>query len=253
MVSADAASGAGASDLLSGQALQQTTTNGNFNAASLKGIAVMHSQKLQVGLNGFVPDVQVGLFTFSGAGTVSLAGDEDNGGAVTTDALSGTYTVAPNGRVSLTLSSAIGGCINCVTTQTFFYLAGPNQGFMMDFSTSVAFGSFEPQIAAGFSLNSLSGIYSAGTLDPLTPSVTDSEGSFTASGAGAISGTTDQNGAGTLTPDNAIAATYTVGTTGRAPLTVNGSVGPVLYIVSSTKAFSLDLSSATPVIEEVLH
>jgi hypothetical protein len=253
IISADAASGSGAADLLSGQALQQTTTNGNFNAASLKGISVMHSQKLQVATNGYVPDAQVGLFTFSGAGTLSLVSDENNGGVVTADALSGPYTVAPNGRVSFTLSSAIGGCINCVSTQTFFYLAGPNQGFMMDFSTPVAFGAFEPQTSTGFSLASLNGTYSAGTLDPLAPSVADSEGSFIASGTGTISGTTDQNSAGTLSPDNAIAATYTVGSTGRTPLTINGSVGPVLYIVSPTKAISLDLSSSSPVIEEVEH
>ena len=254
LISADAASGTSASDLLYGQALQQTITNGNFSATSLSGISVMRSQKLQINLSGVnVPDVQVGLFTFNGAGKVSLASDENNGGSMSSDALGGQYTVSANGRVTLLLSSSFGGCADCVTLQSYFYLIGANQGFMLDFTTAAASGYFEPQTATTFTAASLSGSYSLGTLDPLTPTVSDVAASVTSTGTGNITGTTDQNSAGTLSPDDAIAATYVVGSTGRTPLNVNGTSGPVLYIVSTTKAIAVDLSSSAPVVEEIVH
>ena len=255
LISSDPASGTtGANDLLFGQSMQQTTLNGNFNAASLNAISVLRSQKLDVTTGGvYYPDVQLALYTFSGAGKVSVTGDENAGGTVTTTSLSGTYTVAANGRVALSLSSAgIGGCTDCVTLQTYFYLVGANQGFALDFSTPATSGYFEPQTATGFSAASFSGAYALGSIDPLAQSTGYNTGVITATGAGSLSGTIDQNSDGSLNPDNAVTDTYAVGATGRVVITQTGS-SPVLYIVSATKGLLLDLSSTTPVIEEVAH
>jgi hypothetical protein len=252
--SSAAGSGTGAADLLYGQALQQTTTNGNFNAASLSGVSVARFEGLgKTAAGAFFPDVQVGLFTFSGAGKLSLASDEDAGGVITSDVPAGSYSVAANGRVTLSLSAAFGGCADCVTTQTFFYLVGAGQGFLMDFSAPANFGYFEPQTATGFSAASLSGSYSAGTLSPLASTTANSAASLVSTGAGSITGTIDQNASGTLTPDNALAETYVVGSTGRTVVSSGTTSKPVVYIVSATKALSIDLSSGSPIVQEIQH
>jgi hypothetical protein len=84
--------------------------------ATLNGISVVRSQALAVSATtGLVaPDAKVGLYTFNGMGGVTLSADENSSGTTNKLALSGDYTVAPNGRVSATLSSGLGGCINCI-------------------------------------------------------------------------------------------------------------------------------------------
>jgi hypothetical protein len=255
LVSSDPASGtAGINDLLFGQALQQTTLNGNFSAASLNGTSVMRSQKLDVTTAGlYYPDAQLGLFTFNGVGKITLTGDEDAGGTVSSTSLSGTYTVAANGRVTTILGApGIGGCSDCLTLQSYFYLVGANQGFMMDFSTPATEGYFTPQTTTIFSASSLTGNYTIGSIEPLTQNATYLSGVLTSAGSGSISGTIDLNTDGTLTPDTPSIATYTVGTTGRTSLTQAGA-NPVLYIISPTQALLFNLSSTDPVIEEILH
>jgi hypothetical protein len=250
--SSTAGSGIGAADLLSGQALQQTTANGNFNAASLSGVSVTRFESLgKTAAGTFYPDVQVGLFNFNGAGKLSLSSDEDAGGAVTSDAPTGSYSVAANGRVTLTLSSAFGGCADCVSTESFFYLVGAGQGFLMDFTNPVNFGYFEPQTATSFSAGSFSGSYSAGTLEPLAAMAVNTAASLVSTGAGTITGTADQNSNGTLTADNGLSESYVVGPTGRTVVTTTTNSKPILYIISTTKALSIDLSSGSPVVQEI--
>jgi hypothetical protein len=255
LVSSDPASGTtGTNDLLSGEARQQTTLNGNFTAVTLSGSSVVHTEQLGATSSG-VPfaNVQLGLFTFSGAGKISLSNDANAGGLATTNSLSGSYTVASNGRVSLTLSPAvIGGCADCVSLQTYFYLVGVNQGFVMDFSTGATTGYFEPQTATSFSAASLSGAYTIGSVEPLSASATAASGVLVSSGAGLVTETIDLSAAGTLAPDTALTGSYTIGSTGRAPVTLSGS-SPIVYVVSATKALALDVSSTSPVIEEVVH
>jgi len=252
MLSSSTASGSGAADLYTGQSLQQTITNGNFNAASLSGGAVVHMERLLPNALGtIVSDIQVGLFNFN-VGKLTLNSDENIGGIITSDSPSGTYTVSPNGRVSVSLGSGIGGCTDCISPLSYFYLVGQNQGFMMDFNTGANFGYFENQTATGITAATFSGAYAAGTLNPLAQSATDSTASLTSNGAGAVTGTSDQNAAGTLTPDAALSATYTVSSTGRGAIPTTGS-GVVFYIISATKAILLDLTSSSPAFQEVLH
>jgi len=252
LTSGAASGGSSASDLYSGQSLQQTISNGNFNTTSLSGNSVVHMERLMPNALGtIVPDVQVGLFNFN-AGKVMLSSDENLGGIVTSDSPSGTYSVSPNGRVTVSLETGIGGCTDCVSALSYFYLVGQNQGFMMDFATGTNFGYFENQAATGITVATLNGTYAAGTLDPLAQGATDSTTSVTSNGAGTLSGTSDQNVAGTLTPDAPLSATYTMSTTGRGSIPTTGS-GIVFYIISTTKAILLDLTSSTPVFQEILH
>jgi len=249
---ADPASGVSASDLLAGQMLQQTVANGNFNATSLSGISVLRSEKLGTNaVGGFYPDVQLGLLSGnSSTGKVTLTNDENAGSTVASNTLSGSYTVAPNGRVAATLSAAFGGCTDCVSPQTFLYLVGPNQGFLMDFSAGASMGYFEPQTATAIADATLTGAYSSGTLDPLTPGVTADAAAFTSNGTGSLTGTSDQNFAGSLAPDQTLQANYTVSATGRVAITTSANTPAVAYIISPTKGLLVDLSSASPAIQE---
>ena len=254
LLTTDPASGTtGTNDLLFGQALQQTTTNGNFNAASLSGISVLRSEKAGKNAAGtYIPDNVLGLYTANGAGALSFSGDENAGGVATTSTLNGTYTVSANGRVALALTASLGGCSDCVSALTYAYLVGANRGFLMDFSNAATSGAFEPQTATGFTAASFSGSYTAGTVRPLTPTAMEISGVATSTGAGTIASTLDFNANGTLVPDAPTTATYVVGANGRVAITQTGST-PIMYIVSATRAFLMDLSSATPVIQEILH
>jgi hypothetical protein len=257
LLSADPAFGnTGTNDLLSGTALQQTTTNGNFALATLNGTAVLRSEGLDLSTTTglYYPDVKAGLYTFNGTGGVTLSADENAGGAPTKIALSGDYTVAPNGRVAATLSAGLGGCVNCVGSgTTYLYLAGPNQGFLMDFTAPAATGSIEPQTATSISASTFSGAYAAGSLVPLSQKANYVEAVVTSTGSGSVSGTTDVNTAGTLTPGLGLSASYVMAANGRATFTPTVGDSSVLYVVSTTKDILLDLTTTSPVLEEVLH
>jgi hypothetical protein len=253
LLSSDPASGGSGKDLLHGQALLQTTPSGSFNAASLSGISVVRTEKLGVTTGGlYFPDAQVGLYTFT-SGKLSLASDENAGGTVTSDSLAGSYTVASNGRATVSLGSGFGGCSDCISEQTFFYLVGTGQGFVLDFSTPVSTGYFEPQTATGFGAGSLSGTYAAGSIHPLAQAALLDTAELNSSGAGAIAGTEDENTGGTIAPDVAVTDSYTVSAVGRVAVTPAAGGPSAIYIVSATKALQIDLSSANPVIQELLH
>jgi|GEM_PF-466984 len=247
MLSADPASGTNSQSLLSGNVLQQTVANGSFTNATLHGTSVLHLDGLDSSSNGtsttYFPDIQLYLATFDGAGNIAVSGDENDGGTVSSNNQSATYSVASNGRVTL----AGGG-----NHPPFFYLVGSNQGFAMDFSGKVKTGYFEPQTATGFSLASLDGTYALGTLAPLANNGSDGTAVVTFTGTGSVSGTQDKNSQGNLSPDNILNATYTVGSNGRAVLGAGGS-GSVVYIISATKALTIDLGSSNPKVQEIQH
>jgi len=251
VLSSSTASTGGTHDLLSGQLLQQTATT--FSATSLNATSVLREQRLTANASGvLVPDVQLGLFTPTGTGKLTLATDENNGGIATSDSYGGSYTVATNGRVTLSLSAGLGGCADCVSAQTYMYLTGANQGFLMDFATSPNFGYFVPQTAAAINLASFTGNYSAGTLSPLAQTAPELTEAIAATGTGSLTGTADQNIAATLTPDAAFTATDTIAASGRGVIATSGN-GQVLYIISPTQALLLDQTTVNPAIREVIH
>ncbi len=256
LLSSDPANGTtGVNDLLYGQALQQTIASGNFVTTSLNGTAVVRTEALDATLAGTIyPDVRVGIYTFTGAGTVRLAGDENAGGAPTTLALSGSYSVAANGRVTVSFNNSFGGCADCVGGgNMYFYLVGANQGFVMDFTTAGTSGSFDPQTATTYTNASFSGVYGAGSVLPLTQAATYVEASVNASGSGAVTGTADANTSGTLLADVPVSGSDAVAASGRATSTAIGSGNAVIYVVSPTKAVALDLGAASPVVIELTH
>jgi hypothetical protein len=254
LLSSDPASGTASTtrDMIAGQALGQTTATGSFATVSLDGISVEREQQLgETASKTFFPDVQIGLYSFDGAGNFTGSSDEDAGGTVTANSYFGTYTVAGNGRVTLyRMPAGFAGCANCVKTQLIVYLVGVNQGFLLDFSGTGASGYIEPQSGAPFTAASLNGSYSMATLDPVVNNVITQSGLLSATGTGSLSDVEDQNASGTFSPDQTVSASYTVSTSGRIGL---GTTEPVMYVVSPAKTIWLDLSSSAPAIQEIIH
>jgi hypothetical protein len=217
----------GGNGVYSGSALKQS---GSFSNSSLSGISVI-SVQAETTTSG-TTDVQVGLLTTDGAGSYTLATDENNAGVVGTNSGSGTYSVASNGRVTTT-----GG-----KHPPVIYLVTANQGFLVGTDLSITAGSFQPQAAGPFSNSSFSGNYFFGDLPPVVSSSGLTTGVATSDGNGNISGTNDQNQSGTLTAGQAFTATYSAASNGRITVT-SGSDTNVIYLVSGSKAIIMSTKS----------
>jgi hypothetical protein len=241
-------------DLLLGDAQAQTVTNGSFNSGTLDGAAVMELAKLSPqGVTGYVGDVQAGVATFDGAGHMSYSFDENTGGTSSSNTTSGTYTIASNGRVALTFSAGLGGCIDCASLAKFAYLAGADQGYVLDLSTAAAFGTLQPQTVSTFNAGLLNSTLAAGTVVPLTTPAATATAELSGNGAGTVTGTGDFSNNTVATPDLAVATTASVGSNGRTVLsTVNGDTW-IVYPVSATQWIGIDDTALDPFLLNLLH
>jgi len=254
LLSSDAASGTGSAvrDLLLGDARVQTIKTGSFMTSSLSGSSVFYEQKLGVsGTATYYPDVQLGLYTFDGAGNISGSEDRNAGGTVTQATLAGSYTVAANGRViAYVVANSLSGCLDCAKPASVFYLVGTGQGFLLDFAVSGGIGAFAPQTQTSYTSSALTGSYSLGTHDPVAAVVVPESG-LIAINSNALTGLLDQAIAGAPTPDVVLNGTFSVGATGRVALT--GTSNAVVYLYSPNQGLWLDTTSATPVVRQIVH
>ncbi len=188
-----------------------------------------------------------GLFIADGNGALTLTFDENFCSAPNSvNGLSGTYSVASNGRTSITVGTA--GVVA--------YLVSLNQALLFSTDTSVLFGFGEPQAAGSFTNSEVKGTYAGFATTPVTFGVAPFSGEFTADGAsptGSISGTEDI-GAGTgPNPGVAFNATYSVSsspTNGRGAMTVTSGSGgsAVVYVISPSKFVAVSLSDPNPAV-----
>lgn len=213
---------------LAGAMRQQTGTP--FSVSSLSGAAVIADEGL--GTAPGTSEVQLGLLKTDGSGNFSFSYDKNDGGNVPASpaTVTGTYTVASNGRVALTDGTSL----------PTLYLFSQNEGFLVDTTSAVAAGTIDPQAIGPFTNASLSGNYSSGDVSPVQNTATLSSGVATADGAGTLSGTTDLNVNGTLAGGQALSTTYTVSSNGR---TILGTNADILYIISPTKAVYMPIAS----------
>ncbi len=208
--------------------VQQTEA---FTNASLQGLSLVETTGLAP--NG--ADVVLGLANWgTGSGSGSFSLDENQGGTITQQQASqGTYSVAANGKVTLT---GFGG------NPPILYLVSSDQAFILGQTSTVAFGVLEPQSASTFTNASIIGDYFGGTINPAQSSIVDSVAYLVADGNGNIIGmanTSGPSGTGMLT----YSATYQVDSTGRAVVT--GTPAGIMYVVSPTKVVLLP-SGNTP-------
>jgi hypothetical protein len=239
--------------LIAGQVLQQS---GSFTDASLNGVSVVETQGLDANNSPATVDVSAGLATTNGTGTsFSVTIDDNDGGTVTQqESLSGTYSVAPNGRVTVSLSGE--------NHPPVFYMIAPNQAFIIGTNPNkVNIGTLTPQTGSNFNNASLSGNYYGGSQQPV-----DYNGSAEIDSVNANSGTfnvtTDSNnsgcgnGGGSACPDsNTISVDYAVSQNGRVVLTCGAGSGGncpqgtqvgIMYIISTSQAVFLPTQDSNP-------
>src|SRR6059036_1504492 len=111
---------------------------------------VIYLTGLSACATGAVPKAGAGLFTANGSGAFSLTWDENFCRAPNsfTDA-PGTYSVASNGRTSITV-----GGFSLVA-----YLVNSNQVFLFLMDSNVLYGFGEPQAAQSFTNSALKGSF----------------------------------------------------------------------------------------------
>src|SRR6266403_1065319 len=140
-----------ATPLLNGVVVQQQIPAGGFTNASLNGnLVISLTGHSACGTVSGVPKAVVGLLTTNGSGALSLTYDENFCSAPNSvTGAPGTYSVASNGRASIT----IGGY------SLVAYLMNVNQIFLFVSDVNVLFGVGEPQTAVSFTNTSLKGAY----------------------------------------------------------------------------------------------
>jgi hypothetical protein len=237
-----------ATPLLNGVVVQQQIPAGGFSNASLNGNMVIYITGVSACTNvPNVPKAGAGLFTANGSGAFSLTYDENYCRAPQgfTDA-AGTYSVAGNGRTSITL-----GGFSLVA-----YLVNSNQIFLFVSDGNVLFGFGEPQAAGSFSNSALKGTYAGYATNPAAFGVTIFSGEFAADGAtptGNMTGTEDIGAATGAVSGQAFKATYSVTpspTNGRGTMSVSSGTGgnAVIYMISPSKFVAVSLNDPNPAI-----
>jgi hypothetical protein len=246
----------GSTPLLSGVVLQQQAPTGGFSNASLAGNVVIYLTGKGFCSNGFNPsaNVIVGLLGAYGNGVLTLTLDENCGGIAGSASLTGTYSVASNGRTSMAIGN--GAVAYLVNTNSSGLV---NQAFLIGNDGSVLFGFGELQTAGQLlgqppSNSSVSGSYAGLATNPATSGVTIFSGEFTADGASPTGNLTGTEDIGSTTGPVAgvpFAATYSISsspTSGRGAVTMASQSGTsgVVYVISPSKFVILPMNDPNP-------
>jgi hypothetical protein len=236
----------GGNPLVSGVILQQSN-NGSFSNTSFNGPSVFEV----TALDASTPESQVGVFNASN-GTLNLTSYQNSGGTLTslcsgtpTQCGPGSYSVASNGRVTLTNS----GFQNSQTAQNLqpvLYMVQPNEAFIIGTDTAVSFGFMAPQSGLPFLATSLSGTYSGGSLAPVDTGVSNVV-SIAVAGSSNLAVTQDVSSNTGLSQVEAVGTTsLTDAGTGRFSATL-GNTSEILYLVSTEQYFALSTDATARV------
>ncbi|HEY4901826.1 MAG TPA: putative Ig domain-containing protein [Terriglobales bacterium] len=213
---------------------------GGFTNASLKTTTVAELQGVALSNGNPVPDVLLAFATFDGTGGLTVSTDENLGGTLSANKYTGTYNVETTGRTTLT---GIG------SSSIVFYLSS-NVAFTVAGDASVTAGTFVPQFGSPFTNTSISGSYQGGTIVAVLPTVTVEADSANPDGNGNFPLTYDTSGPGGPQQGLTLTATYSVDSTGRSPLTVNGTTNGIAYVVSPSKVLVLS-TDANPKVNSI--
>ena len=199
-----------------------TTTN-TWSTSGLSTTTVLELQGVGTSNGNTVPSGLLAFVTFDGNGNIKATTDQNLGGTLSTNTYNGTYSVASNGRTTLT---------GFGTNSVVFYLSNAI-GFTLEGDPGVTSGTLVPQGATSPTNASFSGSYMGGTLQTVLPSVTVEADSATADGNGNLSLFYDISGPGGPQQGLMQSLTYSVDSTGRAPLVLNGTTVGIAYVVDA--------------------
>jgi len=223
--------------IFTGSALKQTGTLSNSSMNGTKSVFMSQSVSSYSGGVPAAAYTGTGLVTWTTTGTATVEMDENDGGAVThSTGIAVSYAVASNGRMTMT----IGG--NPMTA--VFYLVSPGKAFSVGTNGAASEGLLKPQSGSNFNNASLSGSYIFGVVPPIMSSSIN-VGVVTLDGAGAVTGTLDENSGGTLTVIP-FTDTYSVSANGRVVLN-----DTIMYLITTSKAvmMSKDQNQTKPTIQ----
>jgi hypothetical protein len=240
-VEIDQVSGLG-NPLVSGAMLQADTS---FSDSSLNGNSVFETTAEP----NLVSQAQVGALAASGSGTLTLSSDLNTGGTAGSGASQCsptpcTYSVAANGRVTLTNSGF-------QTADPVLYLVNQNEAFILGTDAAVTFGYMKGQTppSGGFSAASLSGTYAGGTVAPVLSSIVNQLDIATADGKGNFpSVTTDQTTSVGPVQGKSSTATYSFTSITNGRGTITGTATEIFYMVSPSEYWTLFMGT-TPAVE----
>lgn len=192
-----------------------------------------------------------GIINTDGAGNVLSTSLEDtnNGGVISTNVpLSGTYSVAGNGRGTVTLNS---GAINLAVYPS----TGGLQVLEIDGSTAASGTAL--QQTGTFSAGSFQGNYGMNFTGVIAGSTEiDANAQFSADGMSKLNGALDANNGGSLSTNLALSGTFTVNSSGRGTLTLNSNLGGqsiVFYLVSNTRLVFIDVDANLVAVGQMQH
>jgi large repetitive protein len=210
-----------------------------YSLSSASGTSVLSDSQASNNGGTLNSSVGVGLVTKTSSGNFTFAGYNNGGGSISTPTnnnASGTFSVASNGRVTLTVSGGGGNQLPA------FYLYSPGSAFAVFTGNGADDGLMELQTATSVS----NGAYVDGTIDPQTAGVNDKSG-IVAFSSGNATATDDSNSQGTLTPNSAGASTYSVDSTGvfflPASCTPATNCEKIGTVVSSSEIILMDAKS----------
>ncbi len=220
--------------MFAGSALKQS---GTFSNSAMNGTKSVFIGQSVSSYSGGVPAAAyngIGLFSWTTTGNMTGEIDENDGGVYThTTGMTGTYNVASNGRMTITPTGGVSGG----GSMPVFYLVSPGKAFSVSSNGSDDEGMLKPQSSGSFDNSSLAGDYVFGVYPPVMNSSKVDVGIVHLDGVNAITGTDDQNSAGTM-QSHSITDTYSVSSNGRVVLSTN-----VMYVISTSKAVMMSTES----------
>jgi hypothetical protein len=231
---------------LAGDAFRQSGTISN---ASLTGPFAFTVAGNDVGIGPFAAG---GVLTSDGAGTITTGTEDFNeaGSAVVNIGLSGTYTLAANGRGTAAINSGASGMLNLVLYPT----TNGVQVLETDTNTVVSGAAFAQ--SGGLSSATVQGSYGLNYTGVTSGGPLDAVASLTANGTGHVTGIIDINNVGSTSSGTSLTASYSVDATGRGPLTIQTALqqqNTAIYVLNANRALFVDLDSNLVAVGVIEH
>ena len=194
--------------VFAGEMQQQSMPTGGFNNSSVNGKAVFYAAGLSEAGPG--SHAFVGIANANGSGSIDVTTYEDDAGTwqtPTPDNFTCTYSVASNGRMTLSGGSYCTGA-------SVFYLTAANTAFMLGTNQGVDAGQLEPQAVGLFSSASVSGTFLIGTAAVVSQTTETQAGWAALDGTGGVSGVSDFTSTGGQGENFSFVTTYTINSDG---------------------------------------
>jgi hypothetical protein len=221
----------------------ETQTGSPFANASLAGsYAFGSSGDTIVSLAGAKT---VGRFSAGGDGTITAGAFDsvEDGTQLTSLSFTGTYSMASNGRTTVTLNPSTG------TIQQIFWMVGPSRAFFLTSDPNkVEDGTVDLQQPITFSNSTMKGQFAV-LMDGFDPfNLVDRVGTLQWDGADNLTLDEFINRSGTTQTPGFISGTYSVTGNGRATGAISGlSNNLVFYLISGSDGYILQNDTGTEI------